>query len=62
MKHLVGAGLAALVALGAATGQESNAKKGDEAGRQSAAKQITGRCHCGYVRYEGQGPIVKCST
>ena len=25
-------------------------------------KQITGRCHCGQLKYEAQGPIVKSST
>lgn len=22
---------------------------------------ITGRCHCGYIRYEVEGPVIKCS-
>jgi len=22
---------------------------------------IKGQCHCGYIKYEAQGPIVKCS-
>ena len=28
---------------------------------EATAKQITGQCHCGHIRYEARGPIVKSS-
>ena len=24
-------------------------------------EDITGKCHCGYIEYQAQGPIIKCS-
>ena len=26
-----------------------------------SVQTITGQCHCGHVKYEAQGPVVKCS-
>jgi hypothetical protein len=32
-----------------------------KAPEQATTRRLTGRCHCGHVAYEAQGPITKCS-
>jgi hypothetical protein len=29
--------------------------------REMEMETIKGQCHCGYIKYEAQGPVVKCS-
>ena len=54
MRRVIGAVLVGLLAVGVAVGQGGKEKK-------EAAKPITGRCHCGYVKYRVQGRVIKCS-
>ena len=51
MKQLIRAMAAVLVTVSVASGQE-------EAKQEKTIEQITGRCHCGHIRYEAQGPIL----
>jgi hypothetical protein len=61
MRLMIAAGLLVLatgcVAVDVKT--EENMKMGAEP--VEAGKLISGQCHCGHVKYEAQGPVVKCS-
>ena len=59
MKAMMGAALAALLVAGVVTGQEDKAK--DNSIQQTTEQKITGQCHCGNIKYETAGPIIKCS-
>ena len=54
MRKLIGVLIVGLLAVGVVIGQDKRAERG-------TAKRIAGRCHCGHIKYEARGPIVKCS-
>lgn len=59
MKARVGAAFVALLVAGVVVGQEDKAKDG--AVQQASEQKITGQCHCGNIKYEAAGPIIKCT-
>ena len=61
MREVLGAALVGLCASSAALGESDVSEEQSGAAREGVAKQISGSCHCGHVRYEAQGPIVKAS-
>jgi hypothetical protein len=59
MRRITGAVLVALVAMGTAVGQDSKSTVGTDTTPGVVRKTITGQCHCGYIKYEAQGPVIE---
>jgi len=59
MREMIGAVLAVAILAGVVVAEDDKAE--GKASGKPVATAITGQCHCGAVKYEASGPVVKSS-
>ena len=61
MRTVIGAFLMAMLVAGVVVAQDNRAEGEADETPAVADEAITGQCHCGAVKYEAQGPVVRSS-
>jgi len=61
MKRLIGPVLIGLLVADVVTGQENGTSENGHVAKGGAVKRVAGQCHCGHIKFEARGPIIKCS-